>query len=89
MLLENGDGVPHEKEKSGDKSRVLVEEADLSVPEKTKGKLVRRLEKGRRPGPNEGNGPHPAESLPSAGDDVEAIVGRRISRFPVVTPMTG
>ena len=36
---------------------------------------------GRATGRNEGNGPHPAVSPPSAGDDEAARQGRRISRF--------
>jgi hypothetical protein len=37
----------------------------------------------RRPSRNGGNGPHPEESLPSAGDEAAAITGRRISFLAV------
>lgn len=38
-------------------------------------------ETGRIIGSEKRNGPHPEESLPSAGDDEAARLGRRISRF--------
>lgn len=38
------------------------------------------------PSQNGGDGPHPAESLPSAGEEAVARIGRRISFFPAKRP---
>jgi len=79
--------VPHEEEKAGYESRILVEKpnrSDLPIPAKTPSQKheqnrVRFWHGASGPSQNGGNGPHPEESLPSAGDEAAAITGRRTS----------
>jgi len=83
--------IPHEEEKTGNKSWIFVEKPNrshLPIPAKTPSQKheqdrLRVRHGARRPSRNGGNGPHPEESLPSAGDEAAAITGRRISFLAV------
>lgn len=80
-------GLPHEEEKPGDQRRVLIEEPNRShfrfpVTKATATTSVRTETRTTRPSQNGGNGPHPAESLPSAGEEAAAArQGRRGASF--------
>lgn len=82
--------LPHEEEKSGDKCRIFVKEtyrSNLCIPAKVSSQTACerhvRIWQGKSGwSQNGGNGPHPEESLPSAGDEAAAMFCLRISRFP-------